>query len=217
MNLIVENEYSRVGCNLIDSTRYLYNLKQQIAEEKHYVSIGIKDGSTCQSIFDLKDHIKYIYDVKDQFLSKKWLKGSDYNFRGNVDNSNSFYVKDSLSLLKEYLSDLDLIMSKTEPKNIHKRGSGAEKINTYNFDNTPSILMNYGIPINEILESLTTYIKDELIVKDEFVFQNYYLTRTYEYKNNIIDRVTIESVKKADNSKALSTEYFVYVPLAEQK
>ncbi|NQX41268.1 hypothetical protein SAMN05421820_107194 [Pedobacter steynii] len=214
-NLIITTEYSRVGCNLIDSTSYSYNSKQQIVEEKHYTSVGFKDGTTCLSIFDLKDHIKYIYDDKDQILSRQLLKGNGSNILRKVDSSNSFYVKDSLSLLKEYLSDIDFVILKTDPKNIDKKDFGSEKVNIYTFNAVPSILMNYGIPINEVLKSLTTCVKDERIIKDMFVFENYCLTRAYKYKNGLIDRVIIESVKNVDNSKALSTEYFIQVPLSD--
>lgn len=210
LNLIEENEYSRVGCNLVDSTIYNYNLNNQLIDKKHFTPIEVLEN--CKSKFGLRDHIKYIYDSKGELTGQEALKGvslEKINSSTKENKSNVLKVKDSLMLLKDYLSDIDFIVNKTTPDNIESRIVKSVNIRSYHINGIPSILMDYGIPINEFLTVVVAHVENKKLVKDEFKFKNYWLIRSYSYKNNILDKVTIETINKSDNSKAVSTETFI--------
>lgn len=210
-NLIVKKEYSRVGCNLVDSIIYRYDSKNHLIEKSQFAPTGtLKD---CKSLFNLRNQIRYTYDSKGKLLAKKILKGVDMEERSNLligkNKLNYIEVADSLKLLNDYVKDINFIISHVDIKDLVKKNSGSLIIYSYKLNEVPSILMHYGIPIEERLMTGSVYIKDNKLIRDEFRFKRYFLTRTYTYKNDIIQNVLIENIQMENKNKATSREYFI--------
>jgi len=210
LNLILKNEYSRAGCNLVDSTTYVYSNKNQLLEQRHYSAIDVL--SNCKSKFILKNQILFEYNLKGVLVNRNVLKG--IASEDSEKNKNIFKdLKDSLSLLKTYISDIKFIADNTENPNLKYENINNVNIYTFKINAIPSILLEYGIPTNELLLQAKIYIENNHIIKDEFKFQNYILTRKYDYKNNLLQKVTIENTQIDSKNKSISIESFVKTKL----
>lgn len=210
-NLVIKKEYSRVGCNIVDSTVYSYDSNNWLIDKKHFAPIDIIN---CKSQFSLRDHIGYRYNSKGGLLEKNILKGFDQEGLNDSiskkNGANYIEVKDSLQLLKDYLKDINLIISHVGIKDVVKTKSGSVNIYSCSLNDVPAILTDYGVPSNELLIALTLYIEDEKLIKDKFQFANYSLTRIYSYKNNLIQNVSVENIHTNAKRKSFSTEYFIF-------
>lgn len=210
LNIILKNEYSRTGCNLVDSTIYVYSNKNQLLEQRHYSAIDVL--SNCKSKFILKDQILFKYNSKGVLIDRNTLKG--LYLEDNEKNKNIFKnLKDSLSLLKTYISDIMFIADNIEKSNLKFENINNGNIYTFKVNAIPSILLEYGIPTNELLLKTKIYITNNYLIKDEFKFQNYILTRKYDYKNNLLQKVTIENMQIDNKDKSISIESFVKTKL----
>lgn len=209
-NLVIKKEYSRVGCNIVDSTVYSYDSNNRLIDKQHFTPIDIID---CKSQFSLRDHIGYRYNSRGELLEKNILKGFDQEgLNDSISKKNGvnyIEVKDSLQLLKDYLKDINLIISHVGIKDVVKTKSGSVSIYSYRFNDVPAILTDYGVPSNELLIAFTIYVEDEKLIKDKFQFENYSLTRTYSYKNDLIQNVSVENIHTNTKRKSFSTEYFI--------
>lgn len=205
-NLILMKNYSRSGCNLVDSITFAYNPQNRLVEKKHYTPVEVLDN--CKSKFKLRDHILYKYNKKQELIVEV-VKGVDIESLRKEDKNLSIALKDSLGLINGYLSDINLIVNSVDTTNAKSKVMNSLYVDVYTYNNIPSILMQYGIPVNEYLISATTYIKDNVLVKDEFNFKNYHLIRVYSYKNNILDNVIIETIRKSDRTRTKSAEKFI--------
>ncbi|MFD2584364.1 hypothetical protein ACFSR6_17825 [Pedobacter vanadiisoli] len=210
LNLILKNDYSRTGCNLVDSTIYVYSNKNKLLEERHYSAIDVL--SNCKSKFILKDQVLFKYNPKAVLVNINVLKG--LVLEDSEKNNNIFKdLKDSLSLLKTYISDIKFIANNTANSNLKYENTNNSNVYTFKVNAIPSILLEYGIPTNELLLQAKIYITNNHLIKDEFKFQNYILTRKYDYKNNILQKVTIENTQIENKDKSISIEYFVKTKL----
>ncbi|MGQ7855563.1 hypothetical protein ACUN24_15125 [Pedobacter sp. WC2501] len=210
LNLILKNEYSRTGCNLVDSTIYVYSNKNQLLEQRHYSAIDVL--SNCTSKFSLKDQILFKYNPKGVLVNRNVLKG--VALEDIKKNKNIFKdLKDSLSLLQTYVSDIKFIADNTANSNLKYENINNVNIYTFKINAILSILLEYGIPTNELLLQAKIYIENNHLIKDEFKFENYILTRVYDYKNSLLQKVIIENTQIDNKNKSLSTEYFVKMKL----
>jgi hypothetical protein len=212
LNLVLKREYSRVGCNVVDSTIYQYDSRNHLIEKSHFTPTEIlKD---CKSLFSLRNHIKYVYDAKGKLFTKKALIGIDLEETSDSlirKNKISYIgVVDSLQLLNDYVKDINFILSHVEVRDLVKKTSGSVTVHSYRINDVPSILMDYGIPDEEPLMAGSVYVENNKLIKDEFRFKRYFLTRIYTYKNNIIQNVSIENIQINNKNKAISKEYFVF-------
>jgi len=210
LNLILKSEYSRTGCNLVDSTIYVYSNKNQLLEQRHYSAIAVL--SNCKSKFILKDQILFKYNPNGVLVNRNVLKG--FALEDSEKNKNIFKdLKDSLSLLKSYISDIKFIADNTANSNLKYENINNGNIYTFKINAIPSILLEYGIPTNELLLQAKIYTENDHLINDEFKFQNYILTRKYDYKNNLLQKVTIENTQIDSKDKSISIESFVKTKL----
>lgn len=210
LNIIIEKDYSRTGCNLVDSTIFSYADRNQLIEKKHYSAVDVL--SNCRSKFDLREHILFKYNSYGGLLSRQVLKGIDLEVVNKSDAKNINFatsLKDSLSLLKIYISDLQFIADNTSVENFEQKNIGNTNIYLFNVNAVTSILLDYGIPSSELLLKAKVFIQNKKIIKDEFIFEKYILTRTYFYENNLLQKVVIENNQISNNSKSISIESFI--------
>lgn len=148
----------------------LSNNGWQIIDSITYQNEG---GKLCVKTF------QPLYDVENKMVRSYDL----FNVESYQTNESFFETKDKYNLSKEYLFNLDFLLSKKPEK--------TEWGYFFNFGFIPSLFTQYGIPANEILKTFNFIIEDSIVISDSFIYENFILFRNYEYLNDQLKSVVI--------------------------
>lgn len=109
-------------------------------------------------------------------------------------------VNDKYNLCEQYLKDLQFLLERHPIR--HTK--------SWQFEGgiVPSLMYQYGIPINEPLDSFSYSIDYNKINYEIFYFHNYTLTRQYKYDNRMLAKVLIKVFSKEHSSTTYYGEYF---------
>lgn len=210
-NLKEKIEYSYVGCNATDSTAFAYGDKNRLSDKLHFTGADVikKD---CKTVYKLSEKFHYTYDRSGRLLRIDVV--NDGTRRKTISPPKSLLmIRDSLTLLEDYVSDIQFILSVTKPKHISKIKKPDGDIVKCYFNGTPYVfLTDYGIPDHEFLKSMTVYLTGGRLAKDEFAFRNYFLVRTYFYEKGVLSKVVITTTDNKLKRNGVSVESFVRKP-----
>jgi len=108
---------------------------------------------------------------------------------------------DKYSLSHKYIDDIAFILEtmKTEESEIKTK----DNIKT---NYIPSILVNYGIPYNETLDSCSYNIESGLLKSDTFFFENHKINRQFTYNEQVLSKVITERIKLKNNERVIIQE-----------
>lgn len=211
-NLTEKIEYSRVGCNATDSTVFTYGDRNQLSNKLHFRGVDFikKD---CKTVYKLSEKFHYTYGHNGRLLNINIV--DDGMHRKTINPPKSLLmIRDSLTLLEDYISDIQLILSVAKPKNISKIKKSDEDVVKCYLNGTPYLfLTDYGIPDNEFLKSMTVYLTGGRLIKDEFTFRSYFLVRTYFYEKGILSKVVITTTDDKLKRNGVSVESFIRKPV----
>ena len=120
-----------------------------------------------------------VYDVENRIVKSYELLNVDCNQTNVLFNE----IKDKYGLSREYLANLEFLLSKNPEKN--------EKKYLFKGGIIPSLFSQYGIPYDELLRAFSFNIKDNMIKADSFVYDSLTLSRNYEYESGLLKEVKI--------------------------
>lgn len=155
-SLVYKINYSYNGWQIIDSIAY------QNDGEKH-----------CVKSF------QPVYDVENRIVKSYELLNVDCDQANVIFNE----IKDKFGLSREYLADLEFLLSKNPEKN--------EKGYKFKSGIIPSLFTQYGIPYDGLLKAFSFNIDDNMIKADSIVYSNFALSRNYEYESGRLKEVKI--------------------------
>ena len=187
-NLIWKINFANNGWQILDSISYEY-----------------KNPNYCTKIY--KPEYNELSNKIKSFKLTSLDCSNNYNY-----NSLILRTTDVFFLSKYYTNDLDFLL-KLNP--ILK--SNLNNQNEYHFKKKviPSILTNFGIPINEKLEMFTFTFNNKLIESDFFKFEHFVLKRKYEYKDSILSIVYIEVINNKNKKTHQFKEMFMITPVQQ--
>jgi len=150
-------------------------------------------------------------DIEYSYNENKDLIGVNTNLK-TVQKYNPKYLslefKNPLGLVDLELADVDLVVSNSENLPIKKQLKSGGYSLSYKSGFIVNEISRYGIPLNSILRTMNLFIKDKFIIKDEFIFDNFNLSRDYIYKDDKILKIIISLKFKKSHIK--STVFFKY-------
>ena len=160
-SIIYKLNYSSNGWQIIDS-----------------VVCQKKGGKYCEKFY------QPIYDVENRFIKNYELLNVDCIQIKKSSYDDLLRIKDEYNLSKEYIDNIEFLLSKHPMKSIKE----------YSFKNEiiPSLFTQYGIPYDELLSVFTYKLESRLLKDDSFIFKNFVLTRNYVYNNGLLKEVRIE-------------------------
>ncbi len=149
--------------------------------------------------------IVYIPDYGDTRKIKNYNKEEkpiDQNL--NPVKPFSKLLKDKYQLSTIYIKAFETVYDLTDMSIMEESLSKTLKTNFI-----PSILTNYGIPYNELLDSCSYSISQKgLLHNDNFYFENFHIQREYFYDGLKLTTVKISRVNKNDNQRIEIIEKF---------
>lgn len=200
-----------VGCNTVATkndtkiTRYIHldgdTIKKQVVfirdtlkkYEINYANNGwqVLDSNSYEY---LNDSSYYLYTYHPQYdIDTRVLKKYALHDKIKYQKNSRIHFGDEYNLSDNYSRDLDFLFKTKLNPNHDNKLIFHEKI-------VPSLLIEYGIPYNEILDSCKYKVtKNGLLSSDDFYFANYSVTRKYNYVNSTLKKVIISVKDKLHN------------------
>jgi len=161
------------GQILIYKVDYSYN-GWQIIDSVAYQKEGLK---YCSKSY------QPVYDFENRTIKSYQLLYVDCN-QVKVSSNDKFpKINDKYGLSREYLYELELLISKNPERN-----AGGYK---FNGGIIPTIFGQYGIPYDETLYAFTFSIKNSVVKEDSFTYEHFILNRSYQYENGFLKEVKI--------------------------
>lgn len=206
-NILTITQFSRVGCNVIDSARFSYNNKNQLILKENYEPLEVKE-KTCETIsYKLRNKYSFEYDshgIFQNYTDSKGRKIKEMPFYSKTLN-----LKDSLGLLNDYLQNIYFVKN-TLPNKISYLTNNSFSCKTN--ETIYGIFSEYGISNNEVLSLINVTINDSLLIQDEFIFSNYSLNREYYYNNDGLLKSVIVTTRMIPSKKIIhiSEERFLF-------
>lgn len=179
--------------------KHIISIKDGLKKyEINYANNGwqVLDSNSCEY---MNDSLCYSYIYHPYYdIDTRRLKKYALHEKIKFQKTSRIHFNDKYNLSDKYSKDLDFLFStKLNPNHDNKL--------IFDKKNAPSLLMEYGIPYDEILDSCKYKVVEKgLLSSDEFYFENYSLTRQYYYVNSMLKKVII-SVK--NNLRSETNEY----------
>ncbi len=137
-----------------------------------------------------------VYDIENRIIKSYVLLNVDCNQTNVLFNE----IKDKYGLSREYLANLEFLLSK-KPEKHEKR---------YQFKGgiIPSLFTQYGIPNDGLLQAFSFKIEDNMIKSDSFMYENLTLSRNYKYESGLLKEVKIFVKDREGNTLSQFKEVF---------
>lgn len=183
-NLVYEKIYTYNGWQVVDSISY--------------------DKDLCFKVY------QPIYDVENRLITRYDYKYNDcLQINSYCATLHIFY--DDFLILHSYYNDICFALLN---KNVRLKSMNS---NTYIYEfqepSSPSLFIRCGIPRDENLISLTIRKEGNMIMEDEFNFQNFSLKRMYFYNEHLLEKVEYIIVNKKDKKTLQHYKTYEYIAL----
>ncbi len=162
--------------------------------------------------WQITDSIIYHYDA-DSICALSFVPEYDFEtltIKNYSQESSRCFKKNTLndqySMSQIYFSDIDLLFSLNAK--VSTSISGNTKTLTFDQEIIPTLLLRYGIPFNEVLDSCSYSVnKKKHLINDCFYFKGYTVHRKYEYLDNLLSnvRITILNKEKGEENQFVET------------
>lgn len=137
----------------------------------------------------------------DREFLKYSKRGSTNELTSKSNAPFKYPLKDRYELGRLYSNDIVLIYELLGTKTFETKSENVLKTNF-----VPSILTMYGIPYDELLDYCTYSVtKKGLLQNDNFYFENFSVSRDFDYEGLVLKKVNIVRVDKVNNQ----TERFI--------
>ena len=160
---------SVVGQTLDDKINYSSNGWQIIDSVAYQNDRGKHCAKSFQPVYDVGNRIVKSYELLN-------VECDQVNVLLNE-------IKDKYGLSREYLANLNFLLSKNPEK--------TEKGYQFKDGISPSLFSQYGIPYDKILKTFSFNIEDNMIKADSFMYHSLTLSRKYEYESGQLKEVKI--------------------------
>lgn len=175
-----EKEYAYNGWQVLDSIVYDKELCFKVYQPNYDVEKKI-----------IKN---YSYSYNDCYKT-------DYKLEGFL------LFKDRFMILGNYYSALEFALTNDS---YNRKKSEDCYIYEFKVPASPSLFSNYGIPNTEVLLSLSVKQKQDLILEDEFDYQNFNIKRKYYYKKEVLEKVQYIVWNKQTQTQKIFYDVYKY-------